>query len=212
MGFIKKLGDVARAKINAFLDRVEDQNKLKDQLILDAKASKQKAEKLLIQARAAVKLAYERKKSLILKAQDLKSQAEQFLQEGNEDKAKDALSKKQKALEEERFYDEQIKTEEKTMDIIKRGLSALDEKLQKIQSSASIERSQSVLEKEDAFQTFSRMEEKIDMAEQEVLALQELLTSDEKEKTADLPAAFDKHSDPIALEKELAAMKKKTNR
>lgn len=50
------------------------------------------------------------------------------------------------------------------------------------------------------------MEEKIEMREQEVQALQELLNeSDDKIEKG----SFDKHSDPKALENELDKMKKK---
>lgn len=214
MGIFKKFADLARANLNALLDQAEDPQKMADLAIIELEASKKKAQRLLVSAMASVKLAERHRLQLRSKVELLKEKAERFLCEGDEATAKEALFEKQTLNQEQQHYDEQIEHERRAIETINRGLSAIDQKIASIKGSAGKASSGFYAsDKEDAFETFSRMEEKIDRAESEVEALNELLASEDKKDVAvQTPAtSFDQNSDPDALERELAALKKKLN-
>ncbi|HXW52913.1 MAG TPA: PspA/IM30 family protein [Myxococcota bacterium] len=213
MGLFKKLGDLARSNINAFLDQIEDKKKLSEQAILDLEDSKKKAKKLLISAMASLKLADLRKAELEKKIGQLVADAEQALTQNNEENARVILAEKQALLVEIETLAEQIAKERAAISALNQGLLAIDKKVANLRTSMTLSAGRDEIENEDAFATFSRMEEKIDFAEHEVQALNELLAESEKsEQDPKPPATFDKHSDPIALEKEIAALKTKLKR
>lgn len=212
MGIFKKFADLARANINSLIDQLEDPKKMAHQAIFDLEESKKKAQQLLIKTMAAKKMVEAKIIRLGQDAAGLAQEAERFLMNNREEDAKGALAKKNAALEEEAFAQQQVEQETKTISIINRGILAIDEKISSLKANASVVAGKNVLEKDDAFATFSRMEEKIESMEFEVQALNELLASEEKkdvEAKPTAPTSFDKHSDPAALEKELSAMKKK---
>jgi phage shock protein A len=212
MGIFKKLSDVARVHLNSFLNQIEDKRKLSLQAIMDLETSKKKARKLLVSAMGSLKLATHQNLQLKTKIAYLKNEAEQFLKENNETKAKEILSEKQSLVQEVAAYEKQIKREQETVSTLNQGLSAIDKKIKALKRSSAISSGHDQAQQEDAFDVFSRMEEKIDIAEKEVEALNELLVLSQKKDTEDQNLSappFDKYSDPAALEKELAAMKKK---
>lgn len=214
MGFFKKFADMARANINSLIDQLEDPKKMSDQAVLDLHESKKKALKLLVATTAALKMAESTKQRLEKEIKFYEQEAENFLKQQDEERAKDALMKKQMAQQELAICNDQLVHEQKTVETINRGLLAMDEKIQALKISAGVQASKHELEKDDAFTTFARMEEKIESKEFEVEALNELLASEQKKDASEEPpakASFDKHSDPAALERELAAMKKRLN-
>lgn len=197
MGIFKKIGDLARANLNEWLNQLEDREKLAKQKILDLEDSKKKAHKLLVAAMAAVKLA-EQHKARIKRRLDIKEQTE----------TDNTEQEKQNFIRESATYDETIEKEQETISTINSGLKAIDEEISIIKNASSSEIARETIENSDALDTFSRMEEKIEMREQEVQALRDLLA--ESENSDDIKgSSFDKYSDPAALESELDKMKKK---
>lgn len=214
MGIFKKIGDLARSNINAFLDKVEDKKKLLDLAIFELNESKKHAKSLLIKTSAAIKTAEHRVKNLESEIDGLKEKAENFLRAGDEEKTKEILGKKQALMNELAAHKQELLKEQKTVDTINHGLAAIDEKISALKSKAANAASQHTIASDDSFDTFRRMEEKIVSEEYEVDALNELLKESEKKEVADEvkpSTTFDKHSDPKALEKELSDMKKKLN-
>jgi len=180
VGLFKKLGDLARSNINAFLDQIEDKKKLSEQAILDLEDSKKKAKKLLISAMASLKLADLRKAELEKKIGQLVADAEQALTQNNEENARVILAEKQALLVEIETLAEQIAKERAAISALNQGLLAIDKKVANLRTSMTLSAGRDEIENEDAFATFSRMEEKIDFAEHEVQALNELLAESEK--------------------------------
>lgn|GEM_PF-1951964 len=213
MGIFKKLADLARFNINAFLDQIEDKQKLANQAVLDLKASKKKAETLLISAMAALKLAESKQSTLRTKVTELLERAEHALKENQEEEAKTVLTKKQNIVDLLEVLSSQIDKERSTIVTLNEGLRALDKKINLYKTQAAVALGHEEIAKEDAFLTFARMEEKIEMAENEVEAMNELLAMTEQRPTPSEHEVkqFDKHSDPEALAKEIAAIKRKLN-
>lgn len=208
MGIIKKLGDVARSSINALLNQLEDPKKLSELAIFELEESKKKAQSLAISAKALLKSQEKRVDQLKSAIAEIQAQAEQFLQNSDENAAREAIAKKQALVHEQESLSKNIMNEHNELSTLERGLKAIDAKINSLKAT-SIASSQSEIEKEDAFTTFARMEEKIETSEHELAALKELLAM-EKSAPPEI-STFDQHSDPAALEKELAAMKKKIN-
>lgn len=212
MSIFKRMADFARTNLNALLDQLEDKKKLAEQAIMDLEASKKKAKQLLISAQALMKSTKQRIERLQKQVMTAEEQATIFVKENNDDMAKQSLIKKQDLQQQIRQLEEQVSKEEIAIAGLYEGLSTIDEKISEIKSSSATSQSLHYLNKDDAFFTFDRMEEKIDQKEHELEAFKELLKeSEKKDAEAKLSASFDQYSDPAALEKELAAIKKKLN-
>jgi phage shock protein A len=212
MGIFKKISDLARANLNALIDKLEDPKKLAEMAIFDLEAQKKKAKSLLISQKALVNLSSKRLQQFKDDIDALAKTAEQKLKENDEPAAKRILEKKQELFFTEQRLSEQIKQEQNAIERLQHTLNRLDQKTSERLISPSIASSQKHLEQEDAFQTFARMEEKIEFTEHEIEALKELLSEDnKKDALGAIKASFDQHSDPQALEEELKAMKKKLN-
>jgi phage shock protein A len=208
MGIFKKLTDLARANLNQFIGQLEDPKKLAEQMMIDLREGKKRAEGLLITVTASLKSADDRLKTLPEKVAHLTHKAEDFLRNSDEESAKIALKEKQDLDHEIASLQAEITENTKAKESLKHSIKAVDDKISNLQSSSSIDASLHELNKEDAFSTFARMEEKIEAKEFEVAALNELLLEVEK-NIKQKRKAFDKHSDPEALTKELEMIKKK---
>jgi len=168
MGIFKKFSDLIRSNINNLLDQAENPQKLAELALLEAQTSKKKAQALLIQAQSALNLNINQLKSLKL--------------DPNQDPQEINNLEQEKSLH------------EKTISTIKNGLEAFDRHISSLKSKITTSNNKS--QDPSAFDTFSRMEEKIDQQEAELEALQELLKKPEQESLTN-------------LEKELEELKKK---
>lgn len=207
MGIFDKLKNLTKANLNNLINQLEDPKKMAEQAVLDLEESKKKALNLLIKAQASTKLLEQKMLNLRASASELLTLAENALKKADEDEARKVLERKQKITEEKQYYEAELLEQQKTIEVIKRGLKTIDEKIGELKLSAK-DIAQTTINKTDAFDNFARMEEKIEMSEHEMAALNELLTSEEAKKPETL-ISFDKHSDPEALEKELLSLKKK---
>jgi phage shock protein A len=211
MGLFKRITDLARASLNELLQQMEDPKKLDQQYLLDMKEQKSKAHDLLVRTMAAIKLAELRFMNQKQHISDILDEAKIFLQNGQEEKAKEALNKKQILETELNQFQHEIEKEKTYIDDLKKGIEALEEKISQQTSTSTINRSQDYLEDEKSFNTFDRMAEKISHTEEEIKALAELIHEGltKEDKLTIIPMApFDKHSDPKAIEKELLELKK----
>jgi phage shock protein A len=211
MGLFKKISDLARANLNDLLQKVEDPKELHQQYLLDMNEQKKRAYDLLIKTMAAIKLAELRLMNQKQYISDILDEAKNLLQNAQEEKAKEVLSKKQILEAELNQFQHEIEREKTYIDDLKKGIEALEEKISQQISASTINRGQTYLEDKKSFDTFERMEEKISHTEEEIKALAELINEGltKEDKLTIIPGApFDKHSDPIALEKELLELKK----
>lgn len=208
MSIWKKISDLAHKSLSDALDRLENKNTLREQALLDFAEQKQKANDLLIKAMAQARLMQQQLGMLSEKIDALTKEAQAFLQQHHEPKAKEILTEKQKLSQQFVWLEQELIKETDAIATIKQALSLLDEKISLYKSQSSVETSQDVLEREDAFQTFARMEEKIGSTEFAIEAFLEL-EKDKKDPKQISKMPFDTHSDPNAIEQELAELKKK---
>lgn len=210
MGIFKRISDIARTNLNSWLDHLESSPKLSEQMTIDLDANKKRAHKLLIKALAEAKICEQKRDVLRKRISHLEREAQQYLARSDEENARASLYEKQQAEQEEEFINAQLHQEQNTAEIIRRGLALMDEKIEHVKNQAHLRTAIEATEQEDPFDTFSRMEEKIQNQEDEIEALRELLEQDEKKTAVTKTAAnFDHYSDPEAIERELQAMKSK---
>lgn len=184
MGLIKKFSDLLRSNLNTWLDQAENPQKIADLAILEAEETKKKAHNLLIKAQAALNMG----------AAKLKSLQNQIITNSPNEELEQEIAN----LEQEQTLNIQ------TINIIKRGLKALDHQTSILKSKAAS--SAQHLSDSSAFDTFARMEDKIEASEAEIHALKELFEMAEKDSPT-----LNKNSPQAqsSLEDELEALKKK---
>lgn len=212
MGLFKKIKDLARANLNDILDKMEDPKKLAKQYMLDMQEQKNKAQELLINTMAAIKVAELRLKNYQQAINDILDEVNIYLQNNQEEKAKEALAKKQLLSEELNQFAEAINQEKHYADNLKKGITNLELKISQQNQENNLNASKAYLTNETSFDTFARMEEKISHSEAEINALNDLIHQGlhKEDKLTIIPhAPFDYHSDPSAIEKELLALKNK---
>ena len=176
MGLIKKFSALLRSNLNTWLDQAENPQKLADLAMLEAEHTKKKAQALLIKAQGAVKLGEDRIKIL----------RDQLINGAEEQKIQPHIAK----IEQEQSINHQ------TVNIIKNGLKALDNRIKLLQNKTEL--SPDHVHDTSAFDTFSRIEEKIESSEAQLAALKELFEAQNVPKTS--------------LEEELDALKKKLHK
>ncbi|OPZ21020.1 MAG: PspA/IM30 family protein [bacterium ADurb.BinA186] len=207
MGILKKLNDLIQANLTNWLDKAEDPQKLHAQKILDLESSKKSAERLLISAMASLKLAQKKQDQL---AQELALQKDR------------ALTTHENNIHSLEVKYQEISTiiseEQDTINTINRGLKSLNEKINFLKNMPislknqpleqdPLSPSQDYIHDTQAFETFNRMEEKIESNEAEIEAFNELLAYLES-KEAQKPKKTGSTTTP-SLEDELLELKKK---
>jgi phage shock protein A len=174
MGLFKKISDLLRANINTLLDQSENPQKLAELAIFEAEENKKKAAKLTRQTRASLNLCDARLKALKL--------------EHEENSHNQKLTHEISELEKEKA------THEQTLFILENGEKALKQHLNLLKSRAT--HSADYSQDTNAFDTFERIEQKIENSEAQVEAFKELLDHNAKNHSS-------------SLEDELEELKKK---
>lgn len=190
MGIFKRISDAMHATLNDLLNHIEDPAKINEQNILDLQASKKKAQALLASSLGQKKLASAKKDECDKEIALLLTKAEAFLNNQDEEGANKIMALKISKDQESMKLAQEIKEYDHTIDIINQGMAALDSKISMLRVKTGSE----ALNNTSAFDTFDRMEEKVDKKEAEVLALKELLDEENKKLT---------------LEQEIEALKRK---
>lgn len=203
MGIFDRFSNALRSNLNALLNKAEDPAKLHEQIILDLEESKKKAQALLVKCLGANKIAAAKSdacdKAIALYA----AQAEALLGAQDEEGAKEIIAAKQKKEQESALLKEEMAANTHAVDTIHQGLQALEKKITILKSARPIS---DAVNRTDAFDTYSRMEEKIDRQEAEVQALQELL---EDKVLPSAPSSSLGKKPELSLEEELDELKKK---
>jgi phage shock protein A len=152
MGLIKRFSKILRAHLNDFLDKAENPQKLADLAVFEAEEQKIKIHNLAFKTQAALNLSEARLKTLYAEREN--------------DPHDQEIIKEIAVLEQERTLHQQ------SLSLIKKGLKALEYKISSLKSASSV--SVNYSEDESAFNTFDRMEHKIEGQEAELEALNDL--------------------------------------
>src|SRR5574337_654412 len=188
MGIFDRFSTLLRSNINDLISRAEDPEKMLNQLIIDMRTQ-------LAKAKQQVASAIADEKKLEADAQAMKKQAEEWerramlaVQEGRDDLAKQALGRYNESLQgAQQLQDTWIKSKQET-EALKLSLRQLNDKIEeakrkkniliararRAEAQQRIQETMSGMSDKSAFESFERMQEKIENVERKALAAAEL--------------------------------------
>jgi phage shock protein A len=216
MAIFSRLGTLLKSNVNDAISKAEDPEKMLTQMLLDMQQQMVEAKKQVAVAIADEKRLqkqFEQEKQL---AVEWEKKAMLAVKAGNDDLAKQALMRK---TEHELGYEQQWQAQKAAVDQLKTALQGLNSKIEEAKRKKNLlvarakraEAQKTIAETMDgisstsAFDTMSRMEEKINKAEAEAQATYELAQTTSGD---DLKAKFDALQ-TVEADDALAALKAK---
>ena len=218
MGFFDRLGRLVRANANAAVSSMEDPVKILDQSVADMQAD-------LVKLRQAVALAIASQKRLRSQAEQAEGQArtwyeraELALTKGEEDLAREALSRRKTFQETATSLKGQVQSQDGQVETLKKSLVALEGKIaeaktkkdmlkaraQAAQAQQQLQSAVGSIGTDSAMAAFERMEEKVEAMEATGQAAAELAGSDLESQFAALESGNDVDDELAALRTQLA--------
>lgn len=220
MGFFARLAELIRANLNDLVSKAEDPEKMLNQVVLEMNAQ-------LIQAKKQVAIAIADEKSLKRQAEQAQADAEEWerkatlaVRSGDDALAKEGLLRRRRHEEDAREYQKQWEKAKREVDQLKEALRRLSEKIEeakrkknvliarkkRAEAQKAIHETMGGLKDESAFDTFQRLEQKIDRMEAEADASSELAEEYAGDK---LEQKFRDLERKGGVEDDLAALKRK---
>ncbi len=217
MGFFDRLSRVLRANLNDLVSKAEDPVKILDQSVVDMQAD-------LVKLRQAVAMAIASQKRLQSQADHADAQiktwyerAELALKKGEEDLAREALSRRKTFQETATSLSGQLQSHEGQVDTLKRSLAALEGKIaeaktkkdmlkaraQAAQAQQKLQSAVGNLGSNSARAAFERMEDKVQSLEASSQAAAELAGADLESQFAVLEGSDDVDDELSALRQRL---------
>jgi phage shock protein A len=214
MGFFDRLSRLLRANLNDLVSKAEDPAKILDQSVADMQAD-------LVKLRQAVATAIASQKRIQNQAQQAESQASTWyeraqlaVQKGEEDLAREALSRRKTYTETATALNNQLSSQAGQVEALKKSLVALESKIAEaktkkdmLKARASAAKAQEQLHSavsnlgtNSSMAAFEQMEEKVQAMEASSQAMAELAGADLESQFASLEAGTD-------VDAELAALK-----
>jgi phage shock protein A len=196
MGILDRIRTVLKANINALISKAEDPEKMLNQLIMDMNEQLLEAKK-----QVAMSIADEKKlerQALENKAQgaDWEKKAMLAVKAGKDDLAKEALVRKQEYDGYAASFQKEFESQHASVEQLKDALRQLQGKIEeasrkknlliarakRAEAQKQIQQTMGSLSGNSSFDTFDRMEQKVDQIEAEAEALKELgaVTADQK--------------------------------
>jgi phage shock protein A len=219
MGFFGRLATLIKSNLNDLISKSEDPEKMLNQVIVDMNQQ-------LVEAKKQVAVAIADEKRLQKQYNNEKSVVDEWhkkamlaVRAGDDDLAKEALSRKKEHEQLSGSFEEQWRKQQLAVNQLKTALRALNNKIEeakrkknvlvarkrRAEAMKSIQETMSGLSDSSAFETFDRMSEKIDQIEAEAEAGQEL----SEEYTGDvLKYKFDKLEATAGADADLEQLKR----
>lgn len=188
MGILSRLATLIKSNLNDLISRSEDPEKMLEQIVLDMNTQLLEAKK-----QVAVSIADEKRlraqadqqKALVA---DWEKKAMLAVRAGNDELAREALSRKKEHLAIAEQYEQQWAKQKQAVDQLKLALRALNSKIEeakrkkglliarkkRAEAQRAIQETMSGLRSSSAFDSFDRMSEKIERMEAEAEAGAEL--------------------------------------
>lgn len=218
MGIFQRIGDIAKSNINDLLDKAEDPEKMVKQIIIDMQKELNVATQNLGKAKSSEMLAKRQLDNAKKISQDWENKAKAALSQGNQDLAREALSRKVKADEDVAGYqsmydsisaqtaeiDEQVKEFRNKLEEAKSKQAMLIARSQMADTKKNIAKSQGNFDGSSALEKFNRMEEKVMRKEAEADAYNEIATGGSTE--TNLNDSFAEIEKNAKIEEELARL------
>ncbi|MBI3463205.1 MAG: PspA/IM30 family protein [Planctomycetes bacterium] len=220
MGIFRRVSDIISANLNDLVDRFEDPEKGLKQAIREMEETIDAATAAAAKAIASEKLMAKELAEHERRAGDWLQRAEQAVQAGNDDLARQSLRRKHEHEKLADALDDQSLLAQETSQRLRRQVEAMRAKLAEARRKLAtlVARSRMaharkrlqtvgtvVQFRTDAFSKFDRMREKVELAEAEVDALVALHSGEEQAVQLEFEATEEERS----IQAELAALKKK---
>ncbi len=220
MGIFSRLAQLIKSNLNDLISKSEDPEKMLNQIVLDmnnqlVEAKKQVASSIADEKRLAKQ--YEQESA---NAAEWERRAMMALRAGNEELAKEALSRKKEHDQLSETFKVQWQKQKDAVDKLKTALRMLNDKIEeakrkknilvarkkRAEAQKAIQETMHGLKDQSAFETFDRMAGKIDQLEAEAEASEEL----NEEYTGDVLASkFNSLEKNAGAADDLAELKKK---
>ncbi|MEB3159241.1 MAG: PspA/IM30 family protein [Synechococcus sp.] len=218
MGFFDRLSRLVRANANAAVSSMEDPVKILDQSVADMQAD-------LVKLRQAVAMAIASQKRLRNQADQAEAQsktwyerAELALKKGEEDLAREALSRRKTFQETATALSAQVQGQDAQVETLKKSLVALEGKIaeartkkdmlkaraQAAQAQQQLQSAVGNLGTNSAMAAFERMEDKVEAMEAQSQAAAELAGADLESQFMALEGGDDVDDELAALRQRLA--------
>lgn len=214
MGLLDRIGMVLRSNLNAVVTAAEDPEKILEQTIIDMQEDMVQLRQAVAQAMAALKRQEQQYNQAVTQANEWERRAMLALQKGDENLAKEALTRKKSHADSAAALKPGLDQQSAQVEMLRRNLVALEGKISeaktkkemlkaRIQSAKAQENINNMLGKVNtnaASAVFERMEERVMMAEAKAQAAGELSFDNLEGQFAQLEAGSD-------VDDELAALK-----
>lgn len=218
MGIFQRIGDIAKSNINDLLDKAEDPEKMVKQIIIDMQKELNVATQNYGKAKSSEMLAKRQLDNAKKISQDWENKAKAALSQGNQELAREALSRKVKADEDIAGYQQMYDSISAQTQEIGNQVDELKNKLNDAKSrqamliarsnmadtKKSLAKSQGNFDGSSALEKFNRMEEKVMRKEAEADAYNEIATGGNAE--TDLNDSFAEIEKNAKVEEELARL------
>lgn len=216
MGFWDRLSTMIRSNLNDLISRAENPEKMLNQLITDMRGQLAKAKQQVAAAIADEKKLQADAESMKKQAEDWERRAMLAVQENRDDLAKQALVRYNEALQgAQQLHETWVKHKAET-ESLKASLRNLNDKIEeakrkkniliararRAEAQQRIQETMSGMTDKSAFESFERMQEKIENQERKALAAAELQQEFEGDTLVDQFKALEYHgsSDQQLLE------------
>ncbi len=218
MGIFQRIGDIAKSNINDLLDKAEDPEKMVKQIIIDMQKELNVATQNYGKAKSSEMLAKRQLDNAKKVSLDWENKAKAALSQGNQDLAREALSRKVKADEDvanyQQMYDsisaqtqqvgDQVEQLKAKLNEAKSRQAMLIARSQMADTKKNIAKSQGNFDGSSALEKFNRMEEKVMRKEAEADAFNEIATGGSIE--TDLNDSFAEVEKNAKVDEELARL------
>ena len=220
MGIFSRLAQLIKSNLNDLISKSEDPEKMLNQIVLDMNNQLVEAKKQVAASIADEKRLAKQYEQEAANAAEWERRAMMALRAGNEELAKEALSRKKEHDQLSQTFNDQWSKQKASVDQLKRALRMLNDKIEeakrkknvlvarkkRAEAQKAIQETMHGLKDQSAFETFDRMSAKIDQLEAEAEAGAEL----QEEYTGDsLAHKFQSLERDAGAEDELAALKRK---
>ena len=214
MPIFEKIRRIFNSNINDLLDRVEDPEKILNQLLEDMQ---HELKEVKIQVAAAIRDAnrFEAQyKENLQNAEKWEKRAIVCIQNGDDVRAKEALRRKRAAAESADGFREQFEAQQQSVSVLKDGLATLEQKIEeakqkralliarqrRAEAERTIHQTVSGISDSSALNAFDRIQDKVLDAEAEAEALSEM-------RQPSLADEFDELNKKDEIDDELAKLK-----
>jgi phage shock protein A len=200
MGVFDRISRMIRANISGLLDKVEDPEKVLQQIVIDMQQDLREAKLQVAAAIRDQKKLETRYLETVAMAEKWQKQAISAVEAGNDGTAKEALRRKKTAEQLARNYKEQLDEQSESVQSLRTSLAALQAKLdearrkkdlliarqKRIEAQRTISKSMNGISKSSALATLEKMESKVKEDEIHAEAMAEIEADDLEARFAEL--------------------------